>query len=74
MSKKEETRNEGRSAAGRQTYETIFRKMTFTHPLNLSRTGEARAPREVHGLHAHGEHDLVDSTCGSEGEERERIK
>ena len=43
-------------------------KMTFTHPLNLSRTGEARAPREVHGLHAHGEHDLVDGACESEGE------
>ena len=42
--------------------------MTFTHTLTLSRTGEARAPLEVHLLYAHGEHDLVDSTCGSEGE------
>ena len=27
---------------------------------------------EVHTLHAVGEHDLVDSTCGREGEEREK--
>ena len=46
--------------------------MTSTHLLTLSRTGEARAPLEVHGLHAHGEHDLVDSACEREGEVRER--
>ena len=44
--------------------------MTTTHPLTVSRTGEALAVRKVHFLHAHGEHDLVDGTCGSEGEER----
>ena len=44
--------------------------MTFTHTLTLSRTGEARAPLEVHGLHAFGEHDLVDSTCGKKGKVR----
>ena len=38
-----------------------------THPLTLSRTCEALAPLEVHGLHAVGEHELVDSTCGREG-------
>jgi hypothetical protein len=27
---------------------------------------------EVHTLHAFGEHDLVDSTCGREGEETEK--
>ena len=29
---------------------------------------------EVHALHAFGEHDLVDGTCGREGEEREKDK
>ena len=48
--------------------------LTFTHPLTLSRTCEAVAPIEVHGLHTHGEHDLVDSTCGREGEERKKDK
>ena len=37
--------------------------MTITHLLTLSRTCEARAEEEVHGLHALGEHDLVDSAC-----------
>ena len=46
--------------------------MTFTHPLTLSRTCEAIAEAEVHLLHAHGEHDLVDSACGREGKEREK--
>ena len=41
--------------------------MTFTHIL-LSRTCDAIAATEVHALHAHGEHDLVDSACGREGE------
>ena len=48
--------------------------MTFTRPLTLSRTCEALADREVHGLHAFGEHDLVDGTCGREGEERKKDK
>ena len=37
-------------------------------------TLEAIAVGEVHVLHALGEHDLVDSTCGREGEEREKDK
>ena len=44
--------------------------MTITHPLTVSRTGEAPAKLEVHGLHAHGEHDLVNSAYGKEGTER----
>ena len=47
--------------------------MTITHP-EISRTCEARAAAEVHGLHAFGEYDLVDSTCGREGDEREKEK
>ena len=46
--------------------------LTITHPLNLSRTCEALAVAEVHGLHAFGEYDLVDGPCGREGEERKR--
>ena len=45
--------------------------MTITHS-NLSRTCDAVAVVEVHTLHALGEHDLVDSTCEREGEEREK--
>ena len=40
----------------------------------LSLTFEARAVVEVHVLHALGEHDLVDSTCGREGEGRKEDK
>ena len=46
--------------------------MTITHPLTLSRTCEATAAGEV--LHAVRKHDLVDSACGKEGEEREKDK
>jgi hypothetical protein len=35
-------------------------------------TCEATAEAEVHGLHALGEHDLVDLACGREDKERER--
>ena len=48
--------------------------MTITHLLTLSRTCEALAEEEVHGLHALGEHDLVDSTCEREGKERKKDK
>ena len=48
--------------------------MTITHPLTVSRTCDALAVVEVHGLHAVGEHDLADVTCGREGDEREREK
>ena len=44
--------------------------MNLTHPL-LSRTCEAQAAGEVHALHVHGEHELVDSACGREGKGRE---
>ena len=40
--------------------------MNLTHTQTLSRTCEVEALREVHGLHAFGEHDLVDGTCGRE--------
>ena len=46
--------------------------MTFIP--TLSRTCEACAGREVHGLHSFGEHDLVDSACGWEGEVRKKDK
>ena len=62
---------------GRQTYKIniiMFREPSCTHPLTLSRTFEAPACLEVHGLHAVGEHDLVDSTYGREGEERGKDK
>ena len=48
--------------------------MATTHPLTVSRTCEAIALLEVHGLHAFGEHDLVDGTCGREGDEKEKEK
>ena len=48
--------------------------LTITHPLTLSRTFEAPASLEVHGLHAFGEYDLVDSACGREGGEGGRRK
>ena len=35
--------------------------LTITHTLTLGRTGEAPAKLEVHTLHAHGEHEFVDS-------------
>ena len=46
----------------------------YTHSLTLSRTCEAPAVVEVNTLHAFRELDLVDSTCGWEGEEREKDK
>ena len=45
--------------------------MTLTHPSTLCRTCDAIAVLEVHALHALGEHELVDSTCG-EGEESKK--
>ena len=48
--------------------------MTITHTLTLGLTGEAFAVAEVHGLHAFGKHELVDSACGRGGEEREKEK
>ena len=49
-------------------------KMTFTHPLTLSRTCEAKAVAEVHGQHAFGEYDLVDGTCERKGKKRKKEK
>ena len=46
--------------------------MNLTHTLTFSRTCEALAVAEVHALHAFGEYDLVDSTCGREGKERKK--
>ena len=48
--------------------------MTITHLLTLSRTCEALAALEVHGLHSFGEHELVDGACGREGGERGKDK
>jgi hypothetical protein len=52
-------RNKGRAAAGRQN---VLNKYDHHSSLTLCRTCDARAQGEVHALHAHGEHDLVDST------------
>ena len=64
-------RNEGRRAAESQN---VLNKYDLTHPLNFSRTCEALAVAEVHGLHAFGEHDLVDSACGREGKGKKKEK
>ena len=65
-------RNEGRAAAGRQN---VLNKYDHHSSLTVSLTCEVIAVLEVHGLHALGEHDLVDSTCGRERQKRgERIK
>ena len=48
--------------------------LTITHTLSVSRTCEALAVEEVHGLHALGEHDLVDRTCGWKVKREKRIK
>ena len=50
-----------------------IKHMNLTPP-KPSRTCEALAQLEVHGLHALGEHDLVDSACRWEGEETENDK
>ena len=47
--------------------------MNLTRPF-LFRTCEVPAAAEVHLLHAFGEHDLVDGTCGRKGEERKKEK
>jgi len=63
-------RNEEARAAGRQN---VLNKYDH-HSSSTCRTCEARALTEIHCLHALGEHDLVDSTCGREGKEREKYK
>ena len=40
--------------------------------LIISRTCHAKAFLKFHGLHAFGEHDLVDSACEREGKERKK--
>ena len=45
--------------------------MTFTHPLTLSRTCEAPAVLEVHGLHSFGKLQLGDVTCKKKDREEE---
>ena len=58
-------------AAGRQN---ILNKYDPHSSLTLSHTCDGPAVLEVHTLHAHGEHDLVDGACGKEGKERENDK
>jgi hypothetical protein len=52
----------------------LFNKHEPHSSLAQPRTFEATARMEVHGLHALGEHDLTDITCGWEGEERKNNK
>jgi hypothetical protein len=52
----------------------LFNKYEPHSSLAQARTCEATAPLEVHTLHAVGEHDLTDITCGWEGEERGKGK
>ena len=63
-------RNEGRRAAESQT--NVLNKYGPHSSRRLGRTCEAPAVAEVHALHAHGEHELVDSACEREGKEREK--
>ena len=46
--------------------------MFYVHLDMSSAVNKITAASEVHGLHAFGEYDLVDGTCGREGEVRER--
>ena len=64
-------RNEEACAADR---ENVLNKYEPHSSLILSRTCEVPAVVEVHFLHAFGEYDLVDRTCGREGKEREKEK
>ena len=66
-------RNEEARAAGRQKTYSINMETSASLILD-SRTCEAVARIKVHFLHAVGKHDLVDSTCGWEGEEGKRRK
>ena len=52
----------------------LFNKYEPHSSLAQPRTFEATARLEAHTLHALGEHDLTDITCGWEGEEREKDK
>ena len=52
----------------------LINKYDLHSSLAQPRTFEATARIEVHGLHALGEHDLTDITCGWEGEERKKDK
>ena len=52
----------------------LFNKYEPHSSETLSRTCDALAVGEVHTLHAVGEHDLTDITCGWEGEERKKDK
>jgi hypothetical protein len=42
------------------------------HPLTFSRTCDVPAAHEIYALHAFGEHDLVDGTCGK-GRQKEGL-
>ena len=51
----------------------MFRETADNHSsLSLSRTVEAVARPEIHGLHAFGEQDLVNGTCERKGKQRGR--
>ena len=73
-------RNEEAIAADRRKLES----WTLTRPSSQPRTCEPPnifravpcpfAFPEVHALHSLGEHDLVDSTCGWEGEKKGKDK
>ena len=52
----------------------VLNKYEIHSYLHLSRTCEALAVKEVHGLHALGEYELVDGTWEREGEERKKDK
>ena len=69
---KEEMRNEEARAAGLQNVLNKYEHHSSLR-VTISRTCEP-AHVEVHTLHALGEHDLVDSTCGGKAKRGERIK
>ena len=48
-----------------------LKRAALAHHLTLSLTGEARAVAEVQVLHAFGEDECTDITCGKEGGEKE---
>ena len=69
---KDKVRNEEACVAVRQKLFNKLRsgnRLTLTHPLTVSRTCEARALVEVHGLHAHGKLQLGDIPCEIEHRE-----
>jgi hypothetical protein len=71
--KKNKMRKEGGVRLWSQKNTCMFREPADHHSsLSLSRTVEAVARLEIHGLHAFGEQELVDGTCEREGKQRGR--